>query len=634
MPDDHKYFESHETTTLAARRKEEIRNLVPEAFDADGGFDADALKLAIGVDPERSEKRFGLVWPGKEQAAAMVNAPHRFHLYPDPDASVDFDNTNNAFVEADNLAALRLMQNAYQGQVKLIYIDPPYNTGNDFVYEDDFSDPLEAYLSQCEMDDDSGKRTKAKSTSEAGRKHSRWLNFIYPRLMLARQLLQRDGSIMISCDDNEVANLRQVMNEVFGEENFVASLTLLCNPKGRSHDKHFAQNHEYVLVYSKNPLKSGSFSVDKDADKLKLEYPEMDEHGFFRTLELRNTHREFGKHNRPNLHYPLFVADDGSVGLDSSHGEMVLPNWDDGFPGCWTWGKEKATKELHLLCAKRVKGMWKIYRKSYADGAQRMLKTILQDPRFTTEAGQREFNSLFESKEKIFDSPKSPHLIAALIEAGSDNGDIVMDFFGGSGSTGHAVWLQNARDKKSRRFVACTLPEPVAEKSAAARAGYKVISQITIDRLRLAGEKVRSDHPEWTGDTGFRVFRLAGSKKETRPATADDLFALLEASSRGFGSDDEIDSLIPHYICRFAMEAGFRLDAKLKRAGEDIWKISQEDRTGWIAIPRASGDLRERLSASGARQGDEVILVERSVNDSDVANCSAFFKLTTKRVSG
>ena len=258
---------------------------------------------------------------------------------------------------------------------------------------------------------------------------------MYPRLKLARNLLTGDGVLFMSIDENELPNLQQICNEIFGEECFVAALTILCNPKGRSQDKYFATNHEYVVCYSKKPLPKGFFSVAKDATQVNAEYLEEDSEGKYRLLELRNTHREFGKHNRKNLFYPFYVRNDAHVFLEDAEDRAeVLPIWDDGFEGCWTWDRAKSGKDVAFLIARKVGGRWKIYRKNYANQASRMLKTILNDSSYYTERGQKELNELFETKDKVFQSPKSPYLLSELFRAATEGNDLIVDFFAGSGT--------------------------------------------------------------------------------------------------------------------------------------------------------------------------------------------------------
>ena len=388
-----------------------LQDLFPEAF-IEAKIDFEVLKQLLGGTVDEREEKYGFNWHGKRQARQLALAPSTGTLRPCPEESVDWDTTQNLMIEGDNLEVLKLLQKSYAGKVKLIYIDPPYNTGKDFVYPDDYRDSIRNYLKLTGQID--GQQQRLSSNTEAsGRFHTCWLTMMYPRLATARTLLRDDGVVFASVDENELARLRLLFDDIFGEECFVAVLTILCNPKGRSQDKYFATTHEYAVVYSKRPLPKGFLSIAKDKEQIDAEYTEEDEGGKYRLLELRNTHREFGKHNRRNLFYPLFVEHDGGVFLEESQDRRrVLPIWDDGFEGCWTWDRSKSKKDIGSLMGRNVAGRWKIYRKGYASGSVRMLKTILTDKSYYTERGQREFNCLFETKEKIFQSPKSPYLLS------------------------------------------------------------------------------------------------------------------------------------------------------------------------------------------------------------------------------
>ena len=318
--------------------------------------------------------------------------------------------------------------------------------------------------------------------------------------------------------------MRLILDDVFGNDNVVSTLTLLCNPRGRAQDKHFATTHEYVVCYSRSSLEKGSFEVPKDPGQIAKEYPESDDVGLYRLLELRNTHREFGKHNRSNLYYPLYVAEDGTVNVEDGTGRIpVFPNWDDGFEGCWTWGLPKASEHFSSLHARKVNGRMKIYVKDRAEGAMRMLKTILTDKAYATDKGQKAFNELFDTEEKIFQSPKSPKLLADLIATCTNNNNTIMDFFAGSGTSGHAVMAQNAADGGHRRFMLVQLPEP------SGREDYPTITEITKERLRRAARKVKEENPGYAGDLGFRVFKLDTSNIRSWEPDREDLEgALLE----------------------------------------------------------------------------------------------------------
>jgi adenine-specific DNA-methyltransferase len=393
-------LQSIQTPDLLQERLVRLKAEFPDLFTNEGQLNPTELLRLTG---QQGREHFDFQWWGKAAAKRKAFTPTTAALRYDQARSVNPDKAGgNAIIEGENLEVLKLLLCAYRGQVKCIYIDPPYNTGNDFVYKDNFAEDKSAYWEQTGVTE--GGVMMSTNTRADGRFHSHWLNMIYPRLLVARQLLREDGVIFVSIDDNEVTHLRKVMDEVFGEECLLGCVTLLCNPKGRSQDKYFATNHEYIVAYSKSVLPKGALSVEKQAAQILTDYPEIDDDGArFRYLELRNTHREFGKHNRKNLYYPFYVKPNGDVCLEPLvDTQEIFPDWDDGFQGCWTWEKKKAISELKLLAARKVRDRWKIYRKSYAEGSERMLKTIFADSAFYTSAGQSEFNQIFDSKEKIF----------------------------------------------------------------------------------------------------------------------------------------------------------------------------------------------------------------------------------------
>ena len=512
----------------AAQKLELLRELFPAAVQTDehGHVSVSAAAIQQALDPANpagvrvEEDGYELRWAGKREAYHSAFVPTSKIVQPRPEDSERWDDTGNLLIKGDNLDALRLLRQSYFGAVKLIYIDPPYNTQSDaFIYRDDFSARQTEILQALGYKAESVEYIK---NIYGARTHSGWLSFMYPRLLLARDLLRDDGVIFISIDDHEQAQLKLLCDEVFGQENFVGQLTLLSNPKGRSQDKFFASNHDFILAYSRTTLEKGALAIEKDAEEIEADYDLVDDEGErYRLLELRNTHREFGKHNRRNLHYPLFVNPDGDVSLYRTNGDVeVVPDWDDGFEGCWTWDRTKAAKEIELLLGKEVKGRWKIFRKSYASGSSKMLKTILQDNLFYTEKGQRELNQLFGTKSKIFPSPKSPFLIKTLAQTSTSDDDLILDFFVGSGTTGEAVMRLNAEDGGQRRFILVQIPQPIDAKKQKDAHHFvtqtlgkpeATIFEITAERLRRAGAKIKADTTNAHAtavDTGFRVFEL------------------------------------------------------------------------------------------------------------------------------
>ena len=514
-----------ETPDLTQTNIEKLAALFPACVTETRGQDG-KLKKAVNFELLRQllsdvvldgDEVYEFTWVGKKAAIVEANRPIRKTLRPCPAESVDWDATENLYIEGDNLEALKLLQESYLGKVKMIYIDPPYNTGNDFIYRDDFAMSGEEYSEESgQVDEETGDRL-FKNTDSNGRFHSDWCSMIYSRLMLARNMLTDNGIIFISIDENEMVNLRKICNEVFGARQFIAQITLLCNPKGRSQDKYIANCHEYVLIYSKKELAVGSVSIPKSLEEIAKDYPLLSGDGNpYRELELRNTHRDFGRFNRQNLWYPLYVLPDGSVSLkEAPNSQAVYPVWDDGFEGCWTWGREKVAKELDLLVGKQVSGKIKIYRKAFAyteeSAPLKQVKSIWNDNSFFTEKGQIAANILFDTKAKLFQAPKSVSMIMQCILMSQTKDAIVMDFFSGSATTAHAVMQLNAEDGGHRKFIMVQLPEACDEKSEAYKAGYQNICEIGKERIRRAAKKIASDNPDKPFDGGFRVFKLADS---------------------------------------------------------------------------------------------------------------------------
>ena len=501
-------------------RLESLKLMFPDLFSNEGRLNVDELKKLVDPALVSETERYDFRWYGKAKSKREAFTPSRATLVHDSARSVNPDKAGgNMIIEGENLEVLKLLTSAYRERIKCIYIDPPYNTGKDFVYSDNFAEGQKPYWEQTGVTEN-GVRVDSNTQSD-GRFHSNWLTMIHSRLLVARYLLQPDGVIFVSIDDNEVQNLRRVMDDVFGEENFVSAVTVLCNPKGRSQDKYFATNHEYVVVYSKEPLPKGAFAIAKNEEQIEAEYLEEDDGGKYRTLELRNTHREYGKHNRRNLFYPFYVSTDGEVFLDAADDrDKILPLWDDGFEGCWTWEKPKAERDIDFLVALKVNGRWKIYRKSYASGADRMLKTILNDKSFFTERGQKQFGALFDTKAKLFQSPKSPFLLAQLIQTTTSEKDYILDFFAGSGTTAQAVMELNKAEGGNRKFILVQLPELTAEDCLAFKSGFKRISDITIERTKRVVLKFKTDaegllpndpQREFADALGFKVYTLAKS---------------------------------------------------------------------------------------------------------------------------
>jgi len=544
-----------------------LRDAAPQVF-SEAHVDFAKLKAVLGEHIETNPERYGLTWAGKRDAFRNVQVPSVATLRPQPEESVNWDSTENLIIEGDNLEVLKLLQKPYHGKVKMIYIDPPYNTGNEFIYPDNFREGLDEYLRYTgQLGEDGTATSTNKDTS--GRYHSNWLNMMYPRLFLARNLLKEDGVIFVSIDDHEMHNLRLLMDEVFGEENFISQLVVLTNPKGRVLDRHFSRTHDYLLVYSRGDLEK-DLSLAKEDDEVEDNYPEIDAGGRFRLLELRNTHRQFGKFNRHKLWYALYVdTSTGEIFSNDAPGRVeVWPRWDDGFEGCWTWGVDKAKNESGLLIGRLIGARWKVYRKSYSHNeagevARKKLKSILIDAAFHTEKGQAAFDALIPGR--IFQSPKPPELIKKLIGLSGEKDDLVLDFFAGSGTTAHAVLDLNQQYGGNRKFILVQLPEKTDNPQ------YPTIAHITRERVRRVIEKIKNEADkllalEGKKDLGFRAFKLDSSnfkiwRSDQVPQSAEQLAEQLNLYADNVlaerGDQDRLYELI--------LKSGRPLSARVER---------------------------------------------------------------------
>lgn len=479
-----------------------IRALFPECVTEvkrDGkvtlAVDFDKLKQEMsGMLIDEREERYQMTWPDKRKAKLLANTSISATLRPCKEESVDFDNTQNLYIEGDNLDVLKLVQETYLGKVKMIYIDPPYNTGSDFVYEDDFAQSAEEYVANSGQYDDQGNRlVENKETN--GRFHTDWLNMIYPRLKLARNLLTDDGVIFISIDDNEQANLKKLCNEVFGEDNFIGQITVVGNPRGRDYGG-VARMHDYLLVYGKSNETQINLINDRDG-----EFKLFDSLGGFELRELRNRNIKFNKENRPNLYYPFYInptqQDENGlfeISLNKKEGWIELyPLESQGVNTVWRWGKEKSLQNLNInIAAKPMKnGSYMIVEK-YRE-SKIMARSVWWDKDTNTEKGTLLLKDMLEGK--VFDYPKTVEMLMRTIQMGTESMDenIILDFFSGSATTAHAVMQLNAEDGGHRKFICVQLPEKTDEQSEAYKAGYKNICEIGKERIRRAGKKIKEN---------------------------------------------------------------------------------------------------------------------------------------------
>lgn len=540
---------------LVAGNVARLKAMFPEIV-TDGKVDFEVLRDLLGDAVEEGDERYGLNWKGKRKARAFGLTPSLGTLRPVPKDSVDWDKTRNIIVEGDNLEALKLLRRSYCGRVKLIYIDPPYNTGNDFVYPDDYSHPVNGYLAITGQMEGGVSLTSARES--AGRLHTNWLSMIYPRLMLAKEFLSDDGVIAVSIDDNEITSLRAILAEIFGDEMLVSQIVVQSNKRGQTY-RDVAKTHEYIVVFSKT-MESGVYEIEKDGDAL----PFADASGPYDLWELRNRNPKFGRHNRPNLYYPIYVIPgnvDGDgltrVMLSPSDGAVeVFPLNSEGGESCWRWGQEKVSSAkldtaLPDVVAKQTRdGRWNIYQKSRK--STKKVKSTWDDVAFINERGTIQAGEL--GMGGMFSHPKPVDLVKEVIAFTTQGSDLVMDFFAGSGTTGHAVMEKNAEDGGDRRYILVQLPEPLdlddVNQTDAAQylreTGKPLnIAELTKERLRRAAGKVREKLGGAQVDTGFRVYKLATSNLKPWQPDPNDLEAhILDAVDNVLPGRTEDDLLV------------------------------------------------------------------------------------------
>jgi len=499
-----------ETQDLTQMNIEKIGEMFPNVVTETRGEDGklkkavnfELLKQMLSDEVLSGDEAYEFTWVGKKASIVEANKPIRKTLRPCKEESKNWDTTENLYIEGDNLEVLKLLQESYLGKVKMIYIDPPYNTGNDFIYRDDFATTREEWSEESGEWSEDGDRL-FRNTDSNGRFHSDWCSMVFCRLILARNLLADEGVIFISIDENELDNLTKICDESFGEENHINTIVIKSNPRGSMSTAEIANLHEYLLLYSKR-RNNASIIGHELTDEMKSEYKYSDEKGLYRLLGLRMRGGFWRRSERPNLFFPIYVnPSDGNVSLekDESHPIEVVPVQPSTLEdGTWRWSKEKIQHESNFLFAKQIERngdiIWDIYQKDYFDrneGRRTKAKSIWEGNEINYQNGTEEIKTLFGSSA-IFSYSKPVFLINQAMKMIDIKGnDIILDFFSGSSTTAHSVMQLNAEDGGNRKFIMVQLQEPCDEKSEAYKAGYKNICEIGKERIRRAGDKIVAD---------------------------------------------------------------------------------------------------------------------------------------------
>lgn len=570
-----------ESTKETDERLEALKQLYPEIF-SDGKINLDAFKDVTGTSdlPEGQDKTpgyYGLYWPGKRAAKQLARKEAEGTLEPVPGDGVNEDTTHNIYIEGDNLEVLRILKQSYKGRVKMIYIDPPYNTGNDFIYPDDFKMPVEEYLKMTGQADEGGKKLVTNLKSN-GAFHSDWLNMMYPRLQLARELLAEDGLIFISIDDNEQANLKLLCDDVFGEENFVSDIVWKNKYGAGAYTVGFISVHEYILCYSKTPITDITSELDEEGQK---SYNKKDEKFSIRGGYMTQPLMTNSLGDRPNLMYTI-----------EYNGTTIKPRKQ------WVWEKERLEKAIannEVEFNLQKDGTYSVRSKSYLKDENGVLRrgkplSLMNGP--FNQDGTKDIRDLFEDKS-IFDFTKPSELIKKFISLQvnneSDNEEIIMDFFSGSATTAQAVMQLNNEDQGKRKFIMIQLPQKCEDKSEAAKAGYSNICEIGKERIRRAGAKIleeakankdmfSEDNPL---DVGFKVYRLQNSNfvkytpvEGQNEDSQNKLFEEFEKNQIPLVNGWKAENVLTEII----LKQGFALDCTKEKVDSfkknTIWKIT------------------------------------------------------------
>lgn len=607
---------------ISEEKKAMLKSLFPEVFTEGDKVDFEKLKLTLGEMVDAGRERYGLTWPGKADCFKTIKAPSTGTLLPCREESEDFDNTKNLFIEGDNLEVLKLLQKPYLGKIKMIYIDPPYNTGNDFIYPDNYTENLETYLEYTGQKDSEGRRYGTNQETD-GRFHSKWLNMMYPRLFLARNLLREDGVIFISIDDAEQSNLKKICDEVFGEENFIANFIW----KSRvSEDNRkvtgVSSDHEYILVYCKYNI-SRLRGVLKDTDK--FNNPDNDERGPWRSADLTGL---LPKSLRPNCHYDLVNPVTG-ISYDCP-------------PKGWRYEKSTMNKKIEegrILWPAESSGRprHKLFLEEM-DTLYKNTSSVLTD--WNTGMGTREVSDLFN--DSFFEFPKPSNLIKFLIEQIANGDDTILDFFSGSCSSAHAVLDLNKEDGGNRKFIMVQLPEPCDETSEAYKAGFKTIADIGKERIRRVTNKIKEESEQQSVETllkeedkpqdlGFKVFKLASSNfKKWNKTTEDSEEDIIKSL------DEILDNIIDgrtqeDQLYEILIKNGFPPTEKIEKlslAGKDVFSVVD----GMMLICLEEKLTHDVVKAMADMQPSRVVCLDTAFENNDQLKTNTVHLMNAKGV--
>jgi adenine-specific DNA-methyltransferase len=612
-----------ESLNIADLQKKKLKELFPEVFTEGGKIDFDKLKLTLGQAIDAGKERFGMQWAGKADCFKTIQQPSVATLVPCPEESIDFDTTENVFIEGDNLEVLKLLQKSYLGKIKMIYIDPPYNTGKDFVYPDNYSENLDTYLEYTGQIDGEGRKFSTNLDTD-GRFHSKWINMMYPRIFLAKNLLKEDGIIFISISDAELANLISICHEIFGENNFLADI-IWNSTKSVTNTALISVSHTHTLVYCKSlefyKNHRESFRLLDDGDG--FENPDNDPRGAWKADPF-----QVGGW-RPNQQYEI---------QNPNTGVVYTPN-----KGC-SW-KNDLIKFNELLKDERIvfgkTGEGAPQRKRFmSEAAERgkVSKTLWDDLETTTN-GTQLLKNLFDGNS-LFDNPKPISLIKRMMELSAKENDVILDFFAGSATTAHAVMDFNYNFKKAIKYICIQLPEIIDSSQEAFALGYRTIAEISKERIRRAEAKIKAEIDENTDllteekaplDLGFRVFKLQKSNFKVWDATLEK-----DATNIQLALEAHIDHIDPNatqqaILFELLLKAGFELTTPIETltlANKIVFSIAE----GALLICLEKELTLDLIKAIADLEPSRVIVMDEGFQNNDQLKTNASLTLKAKGV--
>lgn len=591
-----------------------LRQTAPEVV-SDNQIDVEKLKELLGQERIAPAEHYELNWAGKSAARREIQKTTSYTLLPDANNP---EQAPHMLIEGENLEVLRVLQKSYYGKVKMIYIDPPYNTGNDsFVYPDDYSETLDEYLKRTGEKNEAGYLNKQslwkKNSKESGQYHSAWLSMMYPRLYLARNLLRDDGVIFISIDDNESKNLKLLCDEIFGEENAVSSSFVISNPRGRQSDTHVATVHDSLLIYGKNISKSMLNGMPLTEDQ-RSEFKYVDSNGEpYRLLGLRQRGAASKRSDRPEMYFPVYVCPNTQkISLVKQDGwHEVLPRKSDGSDGRWMWGKEKCKTDIEFIVARLIerRNEYDLFVKDYlnkkGEERTRKYKSIWDKSEYNNQAGTQEVKSVLNADVMSFPKPKG--LLIDICNMGSAGSDIVLDFFAGSGTTAHAVMELNLEDGGSRQCICVQMPEVLDESSEAYKAGYRTIADITRARIEKVIAKLKAENPIGTEDLACANFTLAPSNFKVWRGDVPDVDALrqqlqiFQSAEKGGAGGKPVDqqtAMLAELLLKQGLGAlGVHAVSKPKQiAGVMVNRVlMKDDRQMWLCFEPYNEQLKDEV---------------------------------------